>query len=54
MGYADELICAAVLKAISPGNNLRTYLENKKNLTVTSVLGVEEPFSQKGFCVCLY
>ena len=40
MGYTDELICAAVLKAISPGNNLRTYLENKKNLTVTSVLGL--------------
>ena len=40
LGYADELICAAVLRAISPGNNLRTYLECKKNLTVNSLLDI--------------
>ena len=39
-GYSEELVCAAVLKAISPGNNLRTYLESKKNLNVTSLLEV--------------
>ena len=40
MGYADEIICAAVLRAISPSNNLRTYLESKKNLSVASLLEV--------------
>ena len=40
MGYGDEVICAGVLKAISPGNNIRTYLECKKNLTVSSLLDV--------------
>ena len=39
-GYPEELICAAVLRAISPGNNLRTYLESKRNLDVTSLLEV--------------
>ena len=32
LGYSDEIICAAVIRAITPGNNLRTYLEGKENL----------------------
>ena len=38
LGFGEEAICAAVLKAISPGNNLRTYLETKGDLTVASLL----------------
>ena len=40
LGYADEVVCAAVLRAISPGNNLRTYLESKIDLNVTSLLDI--------------
>lgn len=40
LGYADEIVCAAVLRAISPGNNLRTYLESKTDLNVTSLLDI--------------
>ena len=29
-GHSDDVICAAVLKAISPGNHLRTYLESRE------------------------
>lgn len=39
-GYSEEAICAAVLRAISPGNNLRTYLESKKFLKISSILDV--------------
>ena len=39
-GYTEEVICAAVLKAISPGNNLRTYLESKPGLDIPSLMGV--------------
>ena len=40
MGYSDQVICAAVLRAISPGNNLRTYLESKRDLSVDFLLEV--------------
>ena len=40
MGYSDPVICAAVLRAISPGNNLRTYLESKHDLSVDFLLEV--------------
>ena len=36
-GYSEEQICAAVVKAISPGNNLRTYLESKPGLNLVVV-----------------
>ena len=39
-GYTEEAICAAVLKAIAPGNLLRTYLENASSLTVNSLLDI--------------
>ena len=39
-GYSNENVCAAVVKAISPGNNLRTYLESKPNLNLDSLLNV--------------
>ena len=29
LGYSDEMMCAAVIHAIAPENNLRTYLERK-------------------------
>ena len=34
LGYSDARICAAVIKAISPSSNLRTYLESKRTLSV--------------------
>ena len=40
LGYSDEIICAAVIRAISPGNNLRTYLEGKTNLSKDSLLEI--------------
>ena len=40
LGYSDQVVCAAVLKAISPGNNLRTYLESKRDLSVDILLEV--------------
>ena len=40
LGYSQEIVCAAVLKAISPGNNLRTYLESKVDLTITSLIEI--------------
>ena len=40
LGYSDQVICAAVLRAISPGNNLRTYLESKRDLSVDFLLEV--------------
>ena len=40
MGYSDQVICAAVLRSISPGNNLRTYLESKRDLSVEFLLEV--------------
>ena len=40
LGYSDEIICAAVIRAISPGNNLRTYLEGKTNLSKESLLEI--------------
>ena len=39
-GYSGECICAAVVKAISPGNNLRTYLESKPDLTLVTLLDI--------------
>ena len=39
-GYTETVICAAVLKAIAPGNPLRTYLENTPALSVKSLLEV--------------
>ena len=40
-GYSEERICAAVVRAVSPSSNLRTYLENKPDLnlnTLTEIL----------------
>ena len=39
MGYPDHVICAAVLKATAAGS-VRTYLELKKDLTVSSLLEI--------------
>ena len=40
MGYSEEEICSAVIKAITPGISLRIYLENKTDLDLTSLLSV--------------
>ena len=40
LGVPEERICAAVIKAISPSNNLRTYLESKPNLTLVSMIEI--------------
>ena len=32
--YSDQEICEAIIKAISPGQNLRSYLEGKTDLTL--------------------
>ena len=40
LGYSDENICGAVIKAISASNYLRTYFESKPNLLLSSVLDV--------------
>ena len=40
-GYSEERICAAVVWAVSPSSNLRTYLESKPDLnlnTLTEIL----------------
>ena len=34
------MICAAVVRAISPGNNLRTYLESKKIVSLDSLIEI--------------
>ena len=38
MKYPEHVICAAVIKAISPGNHLRTYLESTPNMTLDGML----------------
>ena len=52
LGYAEELICASVLKAISPDINLRTY--NNKKWQLLLYWGHKEPFSRERFHDCLY
>ena len=37
MGFSEEKICAAVIKAISPSNHLRTYFESIPNLNLPAV-----------------
>ena len=33
-GYSDTEICAGVIRAIAPGNHLRTYLESRNDLKI--------------------
>ena len=40
MGYSEEMICSSVIKAITPGSYLRTYLESKHSLTLSSLVEV--------------
>ena len=40
LGYSDEMIFGAVIKAITPGTHLRTYLESKQSLTLPSLMEV--------------
>ena len=40
LGYSQENICGAVIKAISPSNYLRTYFESKPGLNLTSLLEI--------------
>ena len=40
LGCPEELICSSVINAITPGSHLRTYLESKQTLTLTSLIEV--------------
>ena len=40
MNYHEQMICAAVIKAISPSNHLRTYLESTPDLTLKNILEI--------------
>ena len=40
MGYSEEMICSSVIKAITPGSYLRTYLQSKHSLTLSSLIEV--------------
>ena len=40
LGYSEEMICSSVIKAITPGSYLRTYLEGKQSLTLASLIEV--------------
>ena len=35
LGYSDEKICAAIIRAIAPSNHLRTYFESKFDLKLS-------------------
>ena len=40
LGYSEEMICSSVIRAITPGSHLRTYLESKQSLTLSSLIEV--------------
>ena len=37
-GYGEDVVCLAVVKAISPDNELRAYSEGRKSLNVDTIL----------------
>lgn len=37
-GYGEDVVCLAVVKAISPDNELRAYFEGRKSLNVDTIL----------------
>ena len=47
-GFPEPEICAAVIRAITPGNTVRIYLEGKRNLTLDELLEtIESYFCEK-------
>ena len=44
IGYTEQSICGAVLKAICPSNSLRVYFETEKNLKVANMLDILRPY----------
>ena len=40
MNYHEQMICAAIIKAISPSNHLQTYLESAPDLTLKKILEI--------------
>lgn len=47
-GYNDDEICAGVIRSIAPGNYLRSYLESKSSLNVSSLIQImRSHFSEK-------
>ena len=47
-GFSDSMICTAVVRAISPGNNLHTYLESKKIVSLYSLIEIlQSHFKEK-------
>ena len=48
-GYSDDEICAGVITSIAPGKHLRSYLESKSSLNVSSIIQImRSHFSEKG------
>ena len=48
-GYSDDEICAGVFTLIAPGNHLRSYLESRSSLNVSSIIQImRSHFSEKG------
>ena len=39
-GYSSKEICAAVIRAIKPGSNLRNYLESRDNISETAFVQI--------------
>ena len=39
-GFSEKEICSAVIRAISPGNTLRTYFESREKLSLKSLMKV--------------
>ena len=39
-GYSSKEVCAAVIRAIKPGNSLRDYLESKSNITEAALIQI--------------
>ena len=53
-GYSSEEICAAVIRAIKPGNSLRDYLESKGDVSEASLIEIlRSHFEEKDSTHCL-
>ena len=53
-GYTDRELVEAVIRAISPGMRLRSYLESSENLTLTTVKDILEVHFKEGDATTLY
>lgn len=53
-GYTDRELVEAVIRAISPGMRLRSYLESSENLTLATVKDILEVHFKEGDATTLY